>query len=216
MCRADCTGILRTLNLSWGLNCYRGILSDWKRSRPLKRRRSQQSVSNPVIWRCCWEWTSVLGVCWNHSKTLLELFASSLIHFIRSSWYQVLYMCGCMWVSGEDLIGKLRFGACWSSWSLRYESSWLLHSQSGVQPFIPSESKHNQVNIRHHGHNTLFDPWFSKEGVFTVSMAAQYFLWRLRPAKEGPVGQIWRPTYVFVGAPTSSKKNYIAFFLCSH
>lgn len=43
------------LNLYWGVNCYIVGLKD-DRSAVLF-----QCVSHPVIWRCCWEWTS--GPC---------------------------------------------------------------------------------------------------------------------------------------------------------
>lgn len=60
-------------------------------------------------------------------KTLLELFASSLICRIHSTWHRVLPLCVRV-CQGLDLIGKPRIGVCLcgQSWlPLRHESSWL-------------------------------------------------------------------------------------------
>ncbi len=160
-----------------------------------------------------WSW----GVCWNHSKlwwSYLCLPWSTVFAAHGIKCCECVYVCArggfdreveiwCMSLQGElvavevreQLVAPLSVWNIWR-WTQSQESSNSFPARANTARSISAMMA-----------TTVFWPTVLRGGSFWLSsLAVQYFVLRLRLPKEGPAGQIWLSTQVFVGTPTSWKK----------
>lgn len=184
----------------------------------------RQPVSNPVTWRCCWEWTSghcgdgglldtlvvnvggVICVC--PDPTYLQLMVSSVVRggFDREVeiWCVSLHGELVAVEVREQLVTPLSFRNVWR-WTQSQESS---HSFPGRANAARSISAIMATIV--------FWPAVLRGGSFWLSsLAVQYFVLRLRLPKEGPVGQIFALNRSFFWHSNTFQKSDMVFFIWS-